>query len=460
MTTYKYRVTAYNQAGDSVSNEVTRTLAATSPGPPLAVVAVAGNASAAVSWSAPSTDGQSPPITAYNVTTSPAGGSCPATATLGCTVTGLTNGTSYTFKVTATNGVGPGPASAPSNAVIPGTAPAAPARVTAVPEPGAAGVVWTAPVNPAIVITGYTVTSSPPGGSCTTTGAIGCKVTGLTNGVLYSFTVTATNTFGTSAASTSNSVTPVTVPDPPTGASATGGNGQALVTWLAPANTGSLPILHYTVTSSPGGFTCTTNGALGCTVTGLTNGSSYAFTVVAANSYGPGAPSTPASAIIPATVPGAPPSVVAVAGAGSASVAWAVPASNGKPITGYTVTSSPGNLTCTTTGATTCVVHGLATGLAYTFTVTATNSIGTGAPSEPSASVTLYAGTTYFALAPARILDTRINNGLSGPFSSHVARTFQVTGGRGSTERHRGDRQPDRDPADQRRLPVRRSGRR
>ncbi|HZC31727.1 MAG TPA: hypothetical protein VE640_00420, partial [Candidatus Bathyarchaeia archaeon] len=37
-------------------------------------------------------------------------------------------------------------------------------------------------------------------------------------------------------------------------------------------------------------------------------------------------------------------------------------------------------------------------------------------------------GSTYHALTPARLLDTRIGNGLSGPFVSHVARTFQVTG--------------------------------
>ena len=49
------------------------------------------------------------------------------------------------------------------------------------------------------------------------------------------------------------------------------------------------------------------------------------------------------------------------------------------PITGYTVTSSPGSFTCTTTGATACNVTGLTAKTAYTFTVTATNQYGTSA---------------------------------------------------------------------------------
>ena len=89
------------------------------------------------------------------------------------------------------------------------------------------------------------------------------------------------------------------------------------------------------------------------------------------------------------TVPGAPTGATATAGNAKATVTWTAPASNGgSPITGYTVTSAPGGKTCTTTGATTCDVSGLTNGQAYTFTVTATNAIGTGAASAASNSVT------------------------------------------------------------------------
>jgi len=142
-TSYTFTVTATNANGNgpasSPSNAVTPN---TLPGAPTAVTATAGNGSATVNWTAPSSDGGST-ITKYTVTPfigstaqTPVTvtGSPPATST---TVPGLTNGTSYTFTVTATNAVGDGPASSPSNAVTPNVAP----TVTSVtPSSGATGV--------------------------------------------------------------------------------------------------------------------------------------------------------------------------------------------------------------------------------------------------------------------------------------------------------------------------------
>ena len=88
-----------------------------------------------------------------------------------------------------------------------------------------------------------------------------------------------------------------------------------------------------------------------------------------------------------AAVPGAPAGVTAVAGDRRATVSWAAAAANGSPVTGYRVTASPGGASATTTGATTATVTGLANGTAYTFRVTASNSLGAGPASSPSASV-------------------------------------------------------------------------
>ena len=107
------------------------------------------------------------------------------------------------------------------------------------------------------------------------------------------------------------------------------------------------------------------------------------------------------TAIIDASPPGAPTSVNATAGNAQATVSWTAPANDGgDTITGYTATAAPGSLTCTTTGATTCTVTGLSNGTAYTFGVTATNSVGTGTAGT-SNSVTPVGGYTVTPSAGA-----------------------------------------------------------
>ncbi len=268
------------------------------PGAPTNVVATAGNGQAQVSWTAPANNGGSA-ITGYTVTSTPGN----ITATVGnlttATVTGLTNGTSYTFTVHATNVAGNGPESAPSNAVTPAGLPGAPTNVTALAGDSAATVSWTAPSSDGgSPITAYTATASPGGATCATGGTLGCTVSGLTNGTTYTFTVTATNGVGTGPASApSNAVTPAGLPGAPTGVTATAGNGQAQVSWTAPASNGGSTITGYTITGTPGGSASVAGNLTTATVTGLTNGTSYTFTVHASNVAGNGPESAPSNAV-------------------------------------------------------------------------------------------------------------------------------------------------------------------
>ena len=301
---------------------------------------------------------------------------------------GANNSASGAYKVTLTTTPSGGGGAKP---------PGPPTNVVATASNASASVTWKAPTSDGgAPITAYTATSAPGGKTCSTNGATSCTVSGLSNGTSYTFTVKAINSAGTGPASApSNAVTPVaaaTPPGAPTNVVATAGNASASVTWKAPASDGGAPITAYTVTSAPGGKTCATSGATSCTVSGLTNGTAYTFTVKATNSAGTGpasAASAPVTPVAAVTVPGAPTNVVATAGNASASVTWKAPASDGgSAITGYTATSSPGNKTCSTTGATSCTVSGLTNGTAYTFTVKATNSAGTSPASAASAPVT------------------------------------------------------------------------
>ena len=119
-TTYTVSVKAKNSKGfGATSAHVT-----VKPGVPLAPTAVkgtAGNGAAEVRWTAPASNGSS--ITHYTVTSSPGSKSCTTAGEPDCTVTGLSNGTHYTFKVSAKNARGTGAASAPSASVTPTSTP-------------------------------------------------------------------------------------------------------------------------------------------------------------------------------------------------------------------------------------------------------------------------------------------------------------------------------------------------
>ena len=355
------------------------------PNPPTNVIAVAGNAQATVSFTPPTFVGASP-ITSYKVTSSPDGITKTGVSSP-LVVTGLTNGTAYTFTVVATNSYGNSIPSLPSAPVTPATVPGAPINIVAVAGNAQSTVSFTPPVNNGgSVITSYTITSNP--GGITKTGVSSpLVVTGLTNGTSYTFTVVATNAIGNSLPSAiSNSVTPTTVPDVPTNIVAEAGDAQAIVSFTPPANDGGSAITSYTVTSTPGNISQTST-ASPITVTGLTNGTSYTFTVVATNAIGNSLPSAISNSVTPATIPDVPTNIVAEAGDAQAIVSFTPPANDGgSAITSYTVTSTPGNISQTST-ASPITVTGLTNGTAYTFTVVATNAIGNSLPSAASASV-------------------------------------------------------------------------
>jgi hypothetical protein len=95
------------------------------------------------------------------------------------------------------------------------------------------------------------------------------------------------------------------VPNAPTGVQATAGDRQTTVRWVGSSSVQAGPILNYTVTSSPGGSSATTpDGATtSATVTGLTNGTVFTFTVTATSQLGTSAPSAPSNPVTPGRSP-------------------------------------------------------------------------------------------------------------------------------------------------------------
>ncbi|HUR57439.1 MAG TPA: tail fiber protein, partial [Opitutaceae bacterium] len=351
------------------------------PFEPTIGTATASPGQASVTFAAPSNTGGAT-ITGYTVTSSP-GGLTGSGATSPIVVTGLNNGTSYTFSVKATNALGAGAPSSASNSVTPfvPSAPDAPTIGLATGGNASASIAFTAPAfDGGSPIIGYTATCSPGLATASNT-ASPIVVGGLANGTAHTCTVTATNAIGTSAPSAaSNAITPI---------------APQAITFNNPGaqNFGTTPTLTATASST---LTVTlassTTGV--CTISsgGLLTFVAAGTCTIRANQGGNAAflaaPQVSQSFAVNAVAPGAPTIGVATAGNTQASITFTSPASSGgAAITAYTMTANPGGVSAGG-AASPITVAGLTNGIAYTFTVTATNSAGTGAASAASNSVT------------------------------------------------------------------------
>lgn len=210
------RTVSYTQPGSNQARDIAGNLLAsfsslaitnnraTVPGAPNIGTATAGDASASIAFTAPASNGGAA-ITGYTVTSSP-GGLTGTGASSPITVSGLTNGTAYTFSVTATNSEGTGAASAASNSVTPSAAATVPGQVTGLTLGTATSttqpLTWTAPSNGGSAITDYVIQWSPAGANTWTTFAdgtsttAGTTITGLTASTSYDYRVAAVNAVG------------------------------------------------------------------------------------------------------------------------------------------------------------------------------------------------------------------------------------------------------------------------
>ncbi|QEY12745.1 DUF4347 domain-containing protein [Cellvibrio sp. KY-YJ-3] len=285
---------------DLTGNGITTSNAFTAPNAPTIGTATAGDAQVSVTFTAPGSNGGSA-ITTYTATASPGGafGTCAGPAACTATVTGLSNGTAYTFTVTATNAIGTSVASGASNSATPKGN-----QTITFANPGTQNFgttpTLTATADSATGTDNLTVTfSSSTTGVCTITS--GGALTFVTAGSCTIDADQAGDSATNSAPTVSRTFTVnAIVPDAPTIGTATAGDTQADVTFTAPVNTGGAAITGYTVTSNPGGFTGTGAGSP-ITVSSLTNGVSYTFTVTATNSAGTGAASGASNSITPAS---------------------------------------------------------------------------------------------------------------------------------------------------------------
>jgi hypothetical protein len=403
------------------SATISLTIDATVPGAPTIGTATAGNSQATVSFTAPASNGGAT-ITGFTVTSTPSNITASGSASP-ITLTGLTNGTAYTFKVTATNSIGIGSASAASNSVTPVAAPPVAGTVSATvaydssANPITLNLSGGAPASVAVASVASHGTATATGAAITYTPATGFFGND-------SFTYTATNAPGTSPAATVTiTVSAPTITVTPT--TLTAGSVGVSYNQSLTASGGQTPYSFALASGAlPGGLLLNGNGSVTGTPTAV---GTFTFTVSGTDSSTAthaAFTSATISLTVNATVPGAPTIGTATAGNAQATVSFTAPASNGgAAITGYTVTSTPSNITASGS-ASPITVTGLTNGTAYTFKVTVTNSIGTGSASAASNSVTPLAPPVAGAVSATVAYDSSANPitlNLSGGAPASVA---------------------------------------
>ena len=409
-TTYRFRVRAVSDSGPGAASSsiaTAPTATARAPDVPRALTATPADSAVTLSWIAPFSDGGAA-LLRYEVERDGDGtwtstGNTSATYTAG----GLTNGTSYRFRVRAVNSEGAGPATSAASAVptTTVTSRAAPVLLPAMPSNGSVQLRWDPPSGGGTVVSYEWEVDGDGSWQSTVSTALSHTVGSLSNGTTYSFRVRAVYAgVGPGQPSSPIDATPRSggsvAPDAPTGLVATPGIGSVQLRWRPPSN-GGAAITHYVVRYmappdvTPGepvddsGIAVTNGPVRMLTVSGLRQGQSYAFTVEAANVSGVSVRSetvtaTPRSRPRRLPAPGVPGNLTATPGDGEVTLAWSAPAGS-EPVTGYEVQVDAGAWTATGDTATSYTVAGLVNGTSYTFRVRALNVTRA---SEASGSVT------------------------------------------------------------------------
>jgi len=353
------------------------------PAPPsivLNVTATAGNRQVTLDWQAPLDNGGSP-ITGYQVYRGTSSNGETRLIMLGDVLTyndtPLTNGQTYYYKVSAINSDGDeGPQSSEVWAT-PVTVPNAPQGFEATAGNTQITLTWSSPGdNGGSAIVNFKVYRGTTSGEETLLTTLGNVLTytniGLINGQAYYYKVSAVNSVGEGSQSDEVSATPVTVPTAPRGLQAVAGDSVVELNWTAPSYIGPGTIVYHLFRN--GSLLWSGSGII-YTDTNVANGFSYTYNVAAGNSVGWGENSSVVLAA-PIGPPSEPTGLMAIAGDQYVNLTWSAPAYWGPGGVTYHLFRDGVEIWSGTMPS-----HNdtsLVNGITYTYSVSASNSLGWG----------------------------------------------------------------------------------
>jgi hypothetical protein len=295
------------------------------------------------------------------------------------TVSGLSNGTWYAFAVSAVNAAGESELSAAA-AGRPLVRPMAPVIASVVPSDGSVTVAWNAVPFADSYILYFQKGAAADTSSAAFTGAVSPKiVAGLHNGARYAFAVQAINSMGRSDLSAPDTAVPAGVPGSPVFSAVSPADGAVTLSWL-PVPGATAYNVYYAAGDTARATDAKIAGALSPrTISGLVNGTRYAFALSAENgiTQSPLGASVTATPHAPATAPVSPTGVVATAGNGSATVSWSQVAGALSYKLYYTAGTTVDKAAASFADATSPkTIPGLANGAVYAFAVCAVGAAG------------------------------------------------------------------------------------
>lgn len=454
-TSYSVSIRAVNSVGSSATVIASSAVVpANNPSAPSITSVVAGAGQAVINFSAPVSDGGIS-ITNYQYTKD--GGAnwislSPASTATSITVTGLTNGTNYSFAVRAVTPSTTGQASSYSSAT-PSTTPSAPGSLSVSPLSGRLSVSFTTPDDGGSPITTYKYAISSNGGSTygswvsTNSTQNNFIISGLTNGTSYLVKVLAVNLNGDGAVVVAgSSITPVGVPESPVISSVSNSqtlvsltNSQLSVSFTEPANNGSA-ITNYQYSTDNGATWINRTDGTGRFspllisklssdgTTDLTAGTTYSVLIRAVNANGVGGASQATNATTGGFVDVIPPTATLVSSGGNSSSSRTLSyvATFSESVSGISTSDfvkASGTATCTVSSVS------ATSGLSVTVTVTCTtdgtialrlnaNSVSDGTNLGPVSAVTASTVTINSTVVQAQIL---------APASTSTSRTLYYT---------------------------------